>query len=195
MGHCCLCPECHAPPLTPHLQPAQQSHTEMRNILIILAFYCRGHHLTQQTCSKDDPLCSEKQTNEFLDIDRQLANIESLMEQNLNKAYEEIKTLDSHYSENPNVLFLMSKIQRSLYVKLHVKMRDVGKIELLHPSLENLKKIMLMPEEKISNSFHAEVAEFSVGSAISSGNKNLSAELVEAIVKRPNKEIPNDKYK
>ena len=117
------------------------------------------------------------------------------MEQNLNKAYEEIKTLDSHYSENPNVLFLMSKIQRSLYAKLHVKMRDVGKIELLHPSLENLKKIMLMPEDKISNSFHAEVAEFSVGSAISSGNKNLSAELVEAIVKRPNKEIPNDKYK
>ena len=117
------------------------------------------------------------------------------MEENLNKAYEEIKLLNSHFSENPNVLFLMTKIQRSLYFKLHVKMRDVGKIELLHPSLQNLKKILLMPEEKVSNDFHAEVAEFSIESAMSSGNKNLSVEVVEALLKRPNKEIPNEKYK
>ena len=130
-----------------------------------------------------------------MNIDEQIKKVERLMEENLNKAYEEIKLLNSHFSENPNVLFLMTKIQRSLYFKLHVKMRDVGKIELLHPSLQNLKKILLMPEEKVSNDFHAEVAEFSIESAMSSGNKNLSVEVVEALLKRPNKEIPNEKYK
>ena len=169
----------------------------MRNLVIILSLYCQVNSSagSDGTCSKDDPQCSDRPTNEFIDINRELERIEKLKEENINKAYEEIKSLDSHYSDNPNVLFSLSKIQRKLYTKLHVKMRDVGKLELLHPSLETLKKILLMPEEKVSNEFHAKVAEFSVGSAMSSGNKNLSVELVEALLKRPNKEIPQEKYR
>ena len=177
-----------------HLQLTSAGTTVMRS-LIILTFYCQGYSASHGSCSREDQLCGDRQTNEFVDINQHIENLDRLMQENLNKAYEEIKLLDSHYSDNPNILFLKTKIQRNLYFKLHVKMRDVGKIELLHPSLENLKKILLMPEEKVSNVFHAEVAEFSIESAMSSSNKNLSVEVMEALLKRPNKEISNEKYK
>ena len=130
-----------------------------------------------------------------MDIDKQLATIEKLSGQNLNRAYDEIKSLQSIHTEHPHVIFLLSKIQRKLYSKLHVKMRDVGKIELLHPSLQNLQKILSMPEEKVANKFHAEVIELSVNSALSSGNKTLSVEVIESALKRPNKEISTEDYK
>ena len=171
----------------------------MRNLAILLAlssqaFYSLAGEETE-TCSRDDPLCSEKRTSQLVDIDEQLATIEKLSGENLNRAYEEIKSLQSIHTEHPQVLFLLSKIQRKLYSKLHVKMRDVGKIELLHPSLVNLQKILTMPEDKVSNKFHAEVIELSVNSALSSGNKTLSVEVIESALKRPNKEIPSEEYR
>ena len=121
----------------------------MRNLAILLALSSQAlYSLTSQqeeteteTCSRDDHLCSEKRASELVDIDKLLATIEKLSGENLNRAYEEIKSLQSIHTEHPHVLFLLSKIQRKLYSKLHVKMRDVGKIELLYPSLENLQKI------------------------------------------------------
>ena len=173
----------------------------MRNLAILLAlssqaFYSLSSEEAEaESCSRDDPLCSERRNTEWLDIEKQLASIERLSGENLNRAYDEIKSLQSIHSEHPQVLFLLSKIQRKLYSKLHVKMRDVGKIELLNPSLQNLQKILSMPEGKVTNKFHAEVIELSVNSALSSGNKTLSVEVIESALKRPNKEISNEEYK
>ena len=175
----------------------------MRNLAILLAlssqaFYSLTSEQTEtetESCSRDDPLCSERRASELGDIDQLLATIEKLGGENLNRAYEQIKSLQSIHTENPQVLFLLSKIQRKLYSKLHVKMRDVGKIELLNPSLENLQKILRMPEEKVPNKFHAEVIELSVTNALSSGNKTLSVEVIESALKRPNKEIGKEEYK
>ena len=172
----------------------------MRSLAIFLtlssqALWSASSEERAETCSRDDPLCSERSSSQFMDIDKQLAAIEKLSGENLNRAYDAIKSLQSIHSEHPQVIFLLSKIQRKLYSKLHVKMRDIGKIELLHPSLENLQKILRMPEEKVTNKFHAEVIELSVNSALSSGNKTLSVEVIESALKRPNKEISTEEYK
>lgn len=172
----------------------------MRSLAIFLTLSCQalcsvGSEEREETCSRDDPVCRERTTSQFVDVEQQLATIEKLSGENLNRAYDEIKSLQSVHAEHPQVIFLLSKIQRKLYSKLHVKMRDVGKIELLNPSLQNLQKILSMPEGKVTNKFHAEVIELSVNSALSSGNKTLSVEVIESALKRPNKEISNEEYK
>ena len=98
--------------------------------------------------------------------------------------------------DDPQVLFLMCKVQRALYAKLHVKMRDIGKPELLHPSIEHLKKILRMEREKVSDEFHAEVADFAMATAMTTSNKTLSVQLMEATLERKqNAVIGMDKYR
>ena len=97
-------------------------------------------------CDKNDFDCIEKHSNNIVSLDDKLKFIEKLLHVNINKAYEEIKLLRLSESENPHVLYLQSQIQQELYTKLHIKMRDIGKLELLYPSMENLKKILKMPK-------------------------------------------------
>ena len=47
------------------------------------------------------------------------------------------------------MMMMMMMMQRALYAKLHVKMRDIGKPELLHPSIEHLKKLLRMDKDKV----------------------------------------------
>ena len=74
--------------------------------------------------------------------------------------------------------------------------RDVGKPELLHPSIEHLKKILTLPAEQVSDEFHAEVADFAETTAMATANKTLSVQLLEAMLKRTmNPVIGLDKYR
>ena len=152
---------------------------------------------SDNTCSKDDTECHDSQLNSItVDVDEEILRVRELEKVNLNKAYEEIKSVHKSHPDNANVLFLFAKIQWKLYSKLHVKMRDVGKIELLEPSIEHLKKILKMPKEQVSDEFHAEVSEYASDSALASSNKTSSVELLEAVlVRKGNPVIGADKYK
>ena len=148
------------------------------------------------TCDKDDLMCQDQAVNSVTDINTRLQQVEKLEKTNLNRAYEEMKSLYLSDPENPQVLFLMCKVQRALYAKLHVKMRDIGKPELLHPSIEHLKKILRMEKEKVSDEFHAEVADFAMVTAMATTNKTLSVQLMEAALERKqNTAIGMDKYR
>ena len=154
-------------------------------------------HCSENTCSKDDTECHNSQLNSIVvNVDEEILKVRELEKVNLNKAYEEIKSVHKSHPDNANVLFSFAKIQWKLYSKLHVKMRDVGKIELLEPSIEHLKKILMMPNEQVSDEFHAEVSEYASDSALASSNKTLSVELLEAVlVRKGNPAIGADKYK
>jgi len=144
---------------------------------------------TEDTCSKDDPLCNEKEENKFKDTDQVqslLDEIEVLRRTNLNKAHEEIKSLLINHPENPKALLLLSKIQRALYSRLHPKMRDIGRLELLNPSLNVLMKILNMPKEQLSDKAHAETAEFASANAMGCGNKTMSVMMLKTILERKN---------
>ena len=163
-----------------------------RVILLCIAFVkCSG-----DTCDKDDIMCQNPRENSVTDISTRLLEVEKLQKTNLNRAYEEMKSLYLSEPEDPQVLFLMCKVQRALYAKLHVKMRDIGKPELLHPSIEHLKKILRMEKEKVSDKFHAEVADFAMATAMATSNKTLSVQLMEAALERKqNVVIGMDKYR
>ena len=152
---------------------------------------------SENTCNKDDTECHNSQLNSIVvNVDEEILKVRELEKVNLNKAYEEIKSVHKSHPDNANVLFLFAKIQWKLYSKLHVKMRDVGKIELLEPSIKHLKKILMMPNEQVSDEFHAEVSEYASDSALASSNKTLSVELLEAVlVRKGNPAIGADKYK
>ena len=150
---------------------------------------------SDDTCDRDNTECHVKHTNNIIDVSKKLADIEKLQHGNINRAYEEIKNLYTGHKEEPEVLFLFSKIQMTLYEKLHVKMRDVGKLELLYPSIENLKTVLRMPREIVSDEFHAEVADFASLSALASSNKTLSVELLDAVLERKGNSVIGIKYK
>ena len=101
---------------------------------------------SEDSCDKDDIECNNLSSNNIVTLTDKLKHIEQLQEENLNKALEEIKKLHLNHKDDPHLLFLYSKIQRALYSKLHVKMRDVGKLELLIPSIEHLQNILKMPK-------------------------------------------------
>ena len=101
---------------------------------------------SEDSCNKDDTDCNNLSYNNVVTLTDELKHIEQLQEENLNKALEEIKKLHLKHKDDPQLLFLYSKIQRALYSKLHVKMRDVGKLELLIPSIEHLQNILKMPK-------------------------------------------------
>ena len=87
---------------------------ESRILLLLLTVAAtRG----EDTCSRDDVACGDE------DLGQRLARIEKLSSVNLNRAYEEIKVLALAEPEQPRVLFLLARLQRDLYLKLHVKMR------------------------------------------------------------------------
>ena len=164
--------------------------------LIFLINWAVAVIASDQTCDKDDLQCHNKKANSIVDLNQRLLDIQQLQKVNINRAYDEIRSLYLHHKEDPRVLYLLSKIQMAMYTKLHVKMREVGRLELLYPSIDNLKAILRMPRELVSDKFHAEVSEFSTDSAIASTNKTLSVELLEAVLARAgNKEITYEKYK
>jgi len=147
-------------------------------------------------CAKDDPLCSEKNENKFKDEQSLIDEIEVLRRSNLNRAHEEIKSFVIHHPENPKGLLLLSKIQRALFSKLHPKMRDIGRLELLNPSLNVLINLLKMPNEKLSDEQHAETAEFAAANAMGSGNKTMSVLMLKTILERQNnKAIDFDTYR
>ena len=105
-------------PGTQHTQdtgtPQQPDNMEPRILLLLLTVLAtRG----EDTCSRDDVACGDE------DLGQRLARIEKLSSVNLNRAYEEIKVLALAEPEQPRVLFLLARLQRDLYLKLHVKMR------------------------------------------------------------------------
>ena len=94
--------------------PQQPDNMEPRILLLLLTVVAtRG----EDTCSRDDVACGDE------DLGQRLARIEKLSSVNLNRAYEEIKVLALAEPEQPRVLFLLARLQRDLYLKLHVKMR------------------------------------------------------------------------
>jgi len=150
------------------------------------------------TCSKDNPLCNQKEENKYKDADQVqtvLDEIDKLRGSNLNRAYDKIKSLLIDFPNNAKGILLLAKIQRSLYSKLHPKMRDIGRIELLNPSLEALKKILKMPKEQLPDKDHAETAEFASANALGSGNKTMSVMMLKTILERQNSAIDKDTYK
>ena len=162
-------------------------------VLIICITLVRS---SSDTCDKDDMMCQDQVKNSVTDTKSRLLQVENLMKTNLNRAYEEMKSVYLSDPGDPQVLFLMCKVQRALYAKLHVKMRDIGKPELLHPSIENLKKILRMERDKVSDEFHAEVVDFAMTTAMSTSNKTLSVQLLEAMLERKqNQVISLDKYR
>ena len=112
---------CHGPPPGPGTQHTQDTGThqqpdnmEPRILLLLLTVVAtRG----EDTCSRDDVACGDE------DLGQRLARIERLSSVNLNRAYEELKVVAVAEPEQPRVLFLMARLQRDLYLKLHVKMR------------------------------------------------------------------------
>ena len=87
---------------------------EPRILLLLLTVVAtRG----EDTCSRDDVACGDE------DLGQRLARIERLSSVNLNRAYEELKVVAVAEPEQPRVLFLLARLQRDLYLKLHVKMR------------------------------------------------------------------------
>ena len=161
----------------------------MKTAVIIFLMTCTKVMCTEDTCSKEDPLCKEKSENKFIDpnqVQSIINEIEMLRRTNLNKAYEEIKSFLIDYPENPNGLLLLSKIQRALYSKLHPKMRDIGKLELLNPSLYVLIKILKLPKEDLADKQHAETAEFASANALGCGNKTMSVLMLKTILERHN---------
>ena len=158
-------------------------------VTIFLICFVKVMCAEDNTCSKDDPICNEKEENKFKTPDQVqplLDEIEELRRTNLNKALEKIKSILIDHPDNAKGILLLSKILRSLYSKLHPKMRDIGRLELLNPSLEALMKILRMPKENLSDQQHAETAEFASANALGCGNKTMSVLMLKTILERKN---------
>ena len=81
---------------------------------------------SSDTCEKDDMMCQDQNTiadqNTITDVLTRLRNVEELKQTNLNRAYEEMKSLYLSEPEDPRVLFLMCKVQVVIVIMMTMMM-------------------------------------------------------------------------
>ena len=162
---------------------------------MVLVLVAGSHQVLGHTCQAGEGVeCGEEGDLKYKDVNTVLGSIEELQKTNLNRAYEDIQKFVRHHPDLPRGLLLLSKIQRSLYSKLHPKMREIGKLELLNPSLEVLLRLLKLPAPQLPDSDHSEIADFAVSSALSSTNRTLSVRVLQTVLERHNKEVPEETY-
>ena len=170
------------------------------NILITAATCFITVRGLEESCSIDNPECETNAGEKSkysgpAEAEAALEKIEVLRRSNLNKALEEVNKFVHSHPESPKGLLLLSKIKRSLYSKLHPKMREIGRREFLNPSIDALFKIFELSKENLSDEQHAETAEFAAASALGLGNKTISTKMLKTILERQNPSIPMETYR
>ena len=105
--------------------------------------------------------------NEVVQIPREEARLERLKD-----------AIKSHPNE-PSLMLALTKQYMAMFDRLHPKMRGIGEIELVQPSIQIYMKMLQMPEEMMSNEKHAEIVDHCITSVLGSSNKTASVMVIK----------------
>ena len=167
-------------------------------VILSASSLTEAEEILRETCRKGDPSCDSVHhdkyskeanvfevgafLNEVVQIPREEARLERLKD-----------AIKSHPDE-PSLMLALTKQYMAMFDRLHPKMRGIGEIELVQPSIQIYMKMLQMPEEMMSNEKHAEIVDHCITSVLGSSNKTASVMVIKEALERMNKLIAMETY-
>jgi len=119
----------------------------------------------ETSCRKGDPACASdkhdkysKEANEDkFEVDAFLKEVEQLPREEAR--LDRLKNAIKSHPEEPSLMLALTKQYMAMFDRLHPKMRGIGEIELVQPSIQIYMQMLGMPEAKMSNEKHAEIVD------------------------------------
>jgi len=174
-----------------------------------LLVYSVTLHLTLSTdeqvndngqCSKDDLNCKSKQSEiideakynayehrdvtsreDFL-IHEELDEIDELKSTNPELALKKTETILSLHPESPRALQALIKTYRTLYNKLSVENKRIGRIEYLEKMLETVAKFSKLDRSKVPTPLWTAVIDYGIANSLAMGDKKTTMKILEEVV-------------
>lgn len=173
----------------------------MSTSVVVVSLLVIGLADGEESCTKGDPACAGDQQHDKyskeanadkFEVDDFLKEVDKLPreEARLDRLRDAIK----NYPEEPSLMLALTKQYMAMFDRLHPKMRGIGEIELVQPSIQIYMQMLGMPEAKMSNEKHAEIVDHCITSVLGSSNKTASVMVIKEALERMNKLIPMESY-
>jgi len=155
----------------------------------------------EETCKKGEPGCaSDHQHDKYskeanvdkFEVDAFLKEVDNLPREEAK--LDTLRNAIKNHPEEPSLMLALTKQYMAMFDRLHPKMRGIGEIELVQPSIQIYMQMLGMPEAKMSNEKHAEIVDHCITSVLGSSNKTASVMVIKEALERMNKLIPMETY-
>jgi len=159
----------------------------VRALTLLMATFLTRSVAAEETCAKGDPGCdasrhhdkySEDANKETFEVEAFLKNVDKLTREE--ERLEALKQALKNHPEEPSLMLALTKEYMAMFDRLHPKMRRIGEVELVQPSIELYMQMLRMPEAKMSNEEHAEIVDHCITNVLGTVNKTASVMVISS---------------